>query len=85
MRWLFLNRKFRLKELAIIEVPQLTFGRDNPKYIKSVVSEKDLMEKGWADRVRIVASTNLTINYMKNKVGVCFQLGNVARMYADFC
>ena len=78
-----LEQKISFKEFAaIIEVPQLTFGRDNPKYIKSVVSER-FNEKGWADRVRIVASTNLTINYMKNKVGVCFQLGNVARMYAD--
>jgi len=78
-----LEQKIPFKEFAtIIEVSQLTFGRDNPKYIKSVVSER-FNEKGWADRVRIVASTNLTINYMKNKVGVCFQLGNVARMYAD--
>lgn len=78
-----LEQKIPFSEVVtIVEVPHLLFGRDNPKHIKSVVSER-FNEKGWADRVRIVASTNLTINYMKNKVGVCFQLGNVARMYAD--
>lgn len=78
-----LERQVAYSEIAsIIEVPELVFGRDNPKRIKSVVSDR-FNERGWADRVRIVSSTNLTINFMKNKVGVCFQLGNVARMYAD--
>jgi hypothetical protein len=78
-----LEQKVEFSEVvSIVEVPGLIFGRDNPKYIKAVVSER-FNEKGWADRVKVVPTVNLTINFMKNKVGVCFQLGNVARMYAD--
>jgi len=78
-----LNTRVNFDELAkIIEVPNIKFGHDNPKTIKSVVSDR-FNQKGWADRVKVVSSANLTINFMKNRIGVCFQLGNVARMYAD--
>ena len=39
-------------------------------------------EEGWAMNYSI-GSTNLTIPYFKNQVGVCIQLGNVCRVYAD--
>lgn len=80
---ILLEQKIGFSEIAsIIEVPGLMFGRDNPKYIKSVISER-FNEKGWADRVKVAPSAKITISFMKNNVGVCFQLGNVARMYAD--
>lgn len=41
-----------------------------------------LNKKGWADEIKIYPS-NMTINYLKRNVGLCFQLGNVARIYAD--
>lgn len=37
---------------------------------------------GWSDKVR-VSKSNLTISFLKDEIGVCFQLGNVARTYAD--
>ncbi|MFT5723044.1 MAG: hypothetical protein ACI9JN_000149 [Bacteroidia bacterium] len=36
----------------------------------------------WADKVK-VGNSRLTINFLKDKIGVCFQIGNVARTYAD--
>jgi restriction endonuclease BglII len=78
-----LRKRMPFEEIAeIIEVPELRFGRDTPKHMKDVVSER-FNGRGWADRVRIVPGANLTVNFMKNRVAACFQLGNVARIYAD--
>lgn len=41
-----------------------------------------LAEFGWAEKVHI-ANTNLTISFMKDRIGICFQFGNVSRTYAD--
>jgi len=60
----------------------LKFGVHRPSQIKSEIS-KYLNNMGWADRVRILPSSNLTISFMKSKIGLCLQLGNVARTYAD--
>lgn len=59
----------------------LSFGINPSKEIKAKISER-LNQKGWADKVKVGAS-NLTISFLKSKVGVCFQIGNVARTYAD--
>lgn len=66
---------------TVITDAKLTFGKNPPKEIKSRISEK-FNQKGWADKVK-VGNSNLTISFMKSKVGVCFQIGNVARTYAD--
>lgn len=65
----------------ILNHNSIEFGKDHPSKIKSSLSEK-FNHKGWADKVK-VDKTKLTINYLKSKVGVCIQLGNVARTYAD--
>lgn len=39
-------------------------------------------EEGWVMDYSL-GNTNLTIPYFKDKVGVCIQLGNVCRVYAD--
>ncbi len=71
-----------LKEIqSIINDSEITFGNVKPKDIKSRVSQK-FNEKGWADKVKVDKS-KLTISFLKLKVGVCFQIGNVARTYAD--
>jgi len=66
---------------SLLTDARLTFGKNPPTEIKSRISEK-FNQKGWADKVKI-GNSNLTINFMKSKVGVCFQIGNVARTYAD--
>jgi len=60
----------------------LIFGKVKPNKIKLYLS-KELNKLGWADRVRIHNNHNLTIGFLKDKVGICIQLGNVARTYAD--
>lgn len=59
----------------------LKFGTTPPKIIKEKTNER-FNQNGWADKVKVGAS-NLTINFLKKKVGICFQIGNVARTYAD--
>jgi len=41
-------------------------------------------ELGWADKVKVgLGKSGLTISFLKCRVGVCFQIGNVSRTYAD--
>lgn len=67
---------------TVLNYSELQFGQDKPQYIKKAINER-FNKLGWTDRVKVRKRTQLTISYMKNKVGVCFQLGNVARTYAD--
>ena len=60
---------------------KLQFHRGESQHIKTEVSNT-LTKLGWADSVRI-EPTKLTINFVKGRVGLCLQLGNVARTYAD--
>lgn len=77
-----LNKENLLKEIqTIINDKEITFGKVRPCEIKSRVSQK-FNEHGWADNVKVDKS-RLTISFLKSKVGVCFQIGNVARTYAD--
>lgn len=84
---LFASDKLAAKGNIYSEIDQilsdknLVFGRNRPKEIKFTIGEK-FNAKGWADKTR-VGTSRLTINFLKSKVGICFQLGNVARTYAD--
>ena len=76
------TKKGILKEIQfIMNFNKLTFGKVSPKEIKERISER-FNDKGWADKVK-VGNSQLTISFMKEQVGVCFQIGNVARTYAD--
>jgi len=66
---------------SAINSSELAFGLNAPKDIKRKVSDR-LNQKGWADKVR-VGNSKLTISFLKSRIGVCFQIGNVARTYAD--
>lgn len=71
-----------LSELSsIVDTQDVLFGITRPYDIKRFISLK-FNDFGWADKVK-VDNSKLTINFLKNRVGVCFQLGNVARTYAD--
>ncbi len=59
----------------------IKFGTTPPNQIKAETNER-FNQNGWADKVK-VGTSNLTINFLKKKVGICFQIGNVARTYAD--
>ena len=64
-----------------IESCFLKFQKGAPSGIKEHVEEY-LTDLQWVDKVR-VGTSKLTINFLKDKVGVSFQIGNVARTYAD--
>lgn len=42
-----------------------------------------LKRSGWTDRVPITASSKISITAINDGVGMCVQLGNMARFYAD--
>jgi hypothetical protein len=76
------NKDGLLREIKeIITNKHLSFGSNSPKEIKNKTNER-FNQRGWADKVR-VGNSNLTISFLKGKVGICFQIGNVARTYAD--
>ena len=79
---LLLNNKDAQKELyAAIESCRLKFQRGAPAGIKEHILN-ELTSSQWVDKVK-VGNSRLTINFLKDKIGVCFQIGNVARTYAD--
>ena len=44
---------------------------------------KSLMCAGWSGQFRVDNKTKITITSKKKDVGLCLQLGNVCRIYAD--
>jgi len=79
---LILKKDGILNELTdIVNNRDLIFGSTRPAFIKSIINDR-FNQLGWADKVKL-ANSNLTISFLKEKTGVCFQIGNVARTYAD--
>jgi hypothetical protein len=56
--------------------------RGTSKTIKDAVLS-ELVAKGWPGKVGMDAASKITITSLKDKVGLCFQTGNMGRMYAD--
>lgn len=81
------EKKFKTKKKCFLEIKKILdmkdimFGLHGTKEIKQKISNR-FNTRGWADKIKI-RKTNLTISFLKNRVGVCCQLGNVARTYAD--
>jgi hypothetical protein len=75
------KRKLFLEITRILNVKEIVFGLHGSKEIKQKINYR-FNNKGWADKIKI-RKTNLTISFVKNRIGVCCQLGNVARTYAD--
>jgi hypothetical protein len=42
-----------------------------------------LFEAGWSSEVPIDPTSRISITSIKSRVGLCFQTGNMGRMYAD--
>lgn len=42
-----------------------------------------IKELGWTNRVPVAAGLNITITAVNDDTGLCLQLGNMARFYAD--
>jgi hypothetical protein len=52
------------------------------KTIKEAVLES-LGTKGWPGEVTLDTTSKISITSKKDKIGLCFQTGNMSRMYAD--
>ncbi|OZQ67683.1 restriction endonuclease [Paenibacillus sp. VTT E-133280] len=61
---------------------QFEFRENSATDLRKLVLEC-LIELGWSDQVKVDRESNITITSMKNNVGLCLQLGNMARFYAD--
>ena len=42
-----------------------------------------LISAGWPGKVGLDTTSKISITSLKNKIGLCFQTGNMGRMYAD--
>jgi hypothetical protein len=42
-----------------------------------------LRELGWTDRIQLAAKSKISITAVNRGVGLCLQVGNMARFYAD--
>ena len=77
-----LSSKSSSSELTdAIQSCPVKFRKGSPARIKKHISEI-LTSNQWVDKVK-VGNSRLTINFLKDEIGVCFQIGNVARTYAD--
>jgi len=66
----------------VFHIDTVQFKKGGSVSIREEISNR-FNSLGWADKVRIKSNSNLRISYLKKKVGVCVQLGNVSRTYAD--
>jgi hypothetical protein len=75
-------KRKRFSEISeILCDDKVIFWVERPNEINGAVNNR-FSKHGWADKIK-VGNSRLTIGFAKQKVGVCFQLGNVARTYAD--
>ncbi len=67
------------KILSEVDLPIVNKGASK---LKNVVIER-LQKEGWTNELRLDPKSHITITSFFNGVGLCFQTGNVARIYAD--
>jgi hypothetical protein len=65
-------------ENIIFPIPS---GDNSPQALRAFWSAR-FMADGWAKNYAL-PNSNLTISYFAEEVGVCVQLGNISRLYAD--
>ena len=57
-------------------------SKNSVSTIKAVIRER-LEKNGWTGEYRLDASSKITISSYRKGIGMCFQTGNVGRIYAD--
>jgi hypothetical protein len=65
-----------IEKLAVPKKLQTT------KHVRESVL-KGLHIAGWSDEAKLDPTSSITITSVRNSVGLCFQTGNMARLYAD--
>ena len=68
--------------LGLADQPQVAVVSGNSNVIKAHFG-KQLTSLGWAIKPRVHDDYNLTINAIKNSVGLTVQTGNIARAFYD--
>lgn len=67
---------------AAIESCSIVPQKRSSKRIKESILES-LAEKGWPGEVTLDTNSKISITSRKQSIGLCFQTGNMSRMYAD--
>ncbi|MFC1618913.1 BglII/BstYI family type II restriction endonuclease [Candidatus Neomarinimicrobiota bacterium] len=74
----------------IAEEVESIFNNSTIKFFRGLTksTKKDINTRfnnyGWADKIRVgTERSRLTISFLKSRVGICVQFGNVSRTYAD--
>lgn len=73
----------------IISDVESIIGEITPKLERNSVTDiketirKRLEKEGWTGEYRLDATSKITISSYLNGIGLCFQTGNVGRIYAD--
>lgn len=70
------------KIIAIFTDYQSKVQKSNVAVVKSDLKGK-LMRDGWSDEYRLDIDSRITITSFQQNIGLCFQTGNVGRVYAD--
>lgn len=68
--------------VAAIEACSIAPKKRASKSIKDAILAS-LLSAGWPSKVGMDAISKISITSLKNKIGLCFQTGNMGRMYAD--
>lgn len=66
------------------ELTKINFSKicNGTRAFRNVVQNM-LLAHGWSKPVRVSADSQITITSVYQKTGLCFQFGNIARLYAD--
>lgn len=67
---------------TVIESISPEIEKNTVKKLKNCIWEK-MIQNGWAGEYRLASGSQITISSYLQGVGLCFQTGNVGRLYAD--
>lgn len=70
------------KTISVFADYQNKVQKSNVAIVKPDLKEK-LMHEGWSDEYRLDVDSKITITSFQQNIGLCFQTGNVGRVYAD--
>ncbi len=83
-RWNEIDKKDQSAQ-TVLDTIRIAKVAPKPKASPLLKAEvlKRLQQQGWSGEVEIDPASSISITSVKNSTGLCFQTGNMARMYAD--
>lgn len=76
------KQKIRDDLLVSLKKVDFEFQLNSAKEIRTKITEV-LLSLGWSDKIKIDPSSGISITALNSEVGLCLQVGNMARFYAD--